>query len=58
MSDEEMPESPMTDLAQGAAQLHEMYSAYLDAGFTEQRAFDLIQLVLDRILESAGDDDD
>lgn len=45
MSDE-MPDSPMTALAEGAAQIHEMYAAYMDAGFPEERAFDLVSAVL------------
>lgn len=48
MSDEsqQLPESPLTAMAEGAAQLHEMYTAYMDAGFSEMRAFDLIQTFL------------
>jgi hypothetical protein len=32
----------MTELAQAAAQLHELFTAYVDAGFTEQQALYLI----------------
>lgn len=52
MSSSDVPESPITDLAQGAAQLHEMYLAYMDAGFPENRAFELACLVLDHFLGS------
>lgn len=41
-----MPDAPLTALAEGAAQVHEMYEAYMDAGFPEQRAFDLTVTVL------------
>lgn len=44
MSDE-LPDSPMTALAEGAAQIHEMYAAYMDAGFPEQRAFELVTAI-------------
>lgn len=51
MSDE-LPDTPLTALAEGAAQLHEMYTAYLDAGFSEERAFDLTVTVLSHYLDA------
>ncbi|MEV7013287.1 hypothetical protein [Streptosporangium sp. NPDC051022] len=36
------PEDPITQLAQGAVQLHEVFVAYVEAGFTEQQALFLI----------------
>ncbi|MGH3448819.1 MAG: hypothetical protein ACRDP4_14460 [Nocardioidaceae bacterium] len=36
------PQDPITQLAESAA-LHEMYRAYVDAGFTETQAFELVQ---------------
>lgn len=36
------PQDPITDLAAGAAQLHELYVSYLNAGFTEHQALRLI----------------
>lgn len=36
------PLDPITDLAAGAAQLHELYSAYVGAGFTEMQALQLV----------------
>lgn len=52
MSDE-LPDSPMTALAEGAAQIHEMYAAYMDAGFPEERAFDLVRTIMLHYLEEA-----
>lgn len=40
------PEDPLTELAAGAAQVHEMYLAYIQAGFTEQQAFELTKSIL------------
>jgi hypothetical protein len=50
-------EEPLTHLAQGAVQLHEMYTAYMAAGFPERRAFKLTLFALDRILAASSDDD-
>lgn len=52
MSEDQLPESPLTAMAEGAAQLHEMYTAYMDAGFSETRAFDLVQIFLMNYLDS------
>jgi hypothetical protein len=52
MSDDMQVPDPMTAMAEGAAQLHEMYTAYMDAGFTEQRAFDLVSQFLATFLDS------
>lgn len=35
-------ESPITVLAAGAAQLHELFQAYLGAGFTEDQALRIL----------------
>lgn len=51
MSEEQLPESPLTAMAEGAAQLHEMYTAYMEAGFSEDRAFDLVRMFLRGYLE-------
>lgn len=40
-----MPE-PITELAGQAAQLHELYLAFIQAGFTEAQAFDLVKAIL------------
>jgi len=40
------PTDPITELAAGAAQLHEMYLAYLAAGFNEHQSFELVKTLL------------
>lgn len=40
------PSDPITELAAAAAQLHEVYLAYIEAGFTEPQAFDLVKTIL------------
>ncbi|MFG3136139.1 hypothetical protein ACGFZA_07935 [Streptomyces sp. NPDC048211] len=40
------PSDPMTVLAAAAAQVHELYQSYVDAGFTEQQALELTKTVL------------
>lgn len=41
-----MPQDPMTELAAAASQLHELYQAYLDAGFTDGQAMRLVCEIL------------
>jgi hypothetical protein len=36
------PQDPLTDLAAAAAQLHELFVSYVEAGFTEDQALRLI----------------
>lgn len=36
------PESALTELAAAAAQLHELFSSYLEAGFTAEQALQLV----------------
>jgi hypothetical protein len=40
------PQEPLTHLAEGAAQMHEMFLAYQQAGFTEYQALYLVGSVL------------
>lgn len=40
------PTDPITDLAAGAAQVHELFLAYVEAGFTEPQALSLVKTVL------------
>jgi hypothetical protein len=35
-------DSPLTELAAAAAQQHELYTAYVEAGFTEPQAMQLL----------------
>ncbi|MFE9448290.1 hypothetical protein [Streptomyces sp. NPDC006739] len=40
------PQDPITDLAAGAAQVHELYLAYIGAGFNEHQALRLVISIL------------
>jgi hypothetical protein len=40
------PSDPITDLAASAAQLHELFLAYVQAGFTEAQAMELVKTTL------------
>ena len=40
------PADPITALAAGAFQLHEIYSAYVEAGFTRTEALCLVTAIL------------
>jgi len=40
------PTDPITELAAAAAQLHELYASYVEAGFTEHQAFELIKTII------------
>ena len=42
----ETPPDPLTELAKGAAQIHEMFTAYVGAGFTRPEALQIIIGVL------------
>ncbi len=58
MSDEVQVPEPLTALAEGAAQMHELYWAYMEAGFPEHRAFDLVKTLMILTVESAHDEDE
>lgn len=47
-----LPDAPMTHLDQNATSLHEMYTSYMDAGFSEERAFSLVTTILLHYLDS------
>jgi len=42
MNEKNEPISPLTELAAGAVQMHELFRAWVDAGFTEQQAMQLL----------------
>lgn len=44
------PADPMGDLSQVAIAQHEMYTAWVDAGFTADQAMDLVKVMLMRML--------
>jgi hypothetical protein len=41
-----MPPSPMTALAQGAAAQHELFQAYVTAGFSRPEAMQIMLLIM------------
>ena len=45
-SPEQVPEEPMSALAEGVAQQHEMFMAYVEAGFTRPEALKIIIAML------------
>lgn len=51
---EDLPVDPISDLASQAAQTHELYAAYVNAGFTEPQAMQLVCTILSTSL--TGDD--
>jgi hypothetical protein len=42
MSDSELPDSEFTPLNENAVHLHELYLGWIEAGFPEDRAFELV----------------
>jgi hypothetical protein len=48
------PQDPITQLAAAAVQLHELYEAYLSAGFTEAQALELVKATLAASVGGAG----
>lgn len=42
----DLPNDPVSALAEGAAQMHELFSSYVNAGFTEQQALYLVGQLL------------
>ena len=51
---DEMPE-PITVLAARAAELHEMYLAFQNSGFTEAQAFDLVKTMVTATIRGGSD---
>lgn len=45
-ADDGAPGDPMTLMAEGAAQVHELFTAYVGAGFSEAQAIYLTGVVL------------
>lgn len=40
------PQPPLTELAAAAVQQHELYRSWVDAGFTEDQALDLLKTII------------
>jgi hypothetical protein len=50
------PDDPITSLAEGAAQLHELYLVYVEAGFTDGQALYLCaQIVAAGVRRAIGE---
>jgi hypothetical protein len=45
--DENLPPDPMSQLATGAAQQHELFMAWVNAGFTRAEAMQLLLVVVE-----------
>lgn len=45
MSADKGPQDPITDLAEAAASMHELFLAYMAAGFTEYQALRLAAFI-------------
>lgn len=46
MPDDTPPQDPFTQLAEGAAQAHELFIAYVDAGFTRAEALQILLSII------------
>lgn len=40
------PADPITELAAAAVQLHELYEAFMEAGFTDRQALELVMTAM------------
>lgn len=49
------PDSPLGSLAQAAVGQHEMYVSWIDAGFSEEQAFELLKAVVTSIVRGSAD---
>lgn len=54
MSDEQSNPFPVTDLAASAIQIHELYTEFVNAGFTELQAFALVQTYIAAAFRAQG----
>ncbi len=52
--DGELPESPLSAIGMGAAQLHEMYLGFVEAGFTPPQALHLVTAMFIEMMRQAG----
>jgi hypothetical protein len=49
------PEDPITELAAAAAQMHELFRSYVEAGFTENQALYLLGQLISGSVRPPGD---
>jgi len=54
-ADPALPPDPVTALAEGANQLHELYLAYLKAGFPRRAALELVKTCLVTALQAGSE---
>lgn len=51
-----LPPSPMTELAEAASSMHELFTEWVKAGFTERQALYLCGQVLRGSMTTGGED--
>ena len=51
---DQMPDSPVTEMGQNAAALHEQFMSYVNAGFTRPEALHLIAAILTAHIRAAN----
>jgi hypothetical protein len=54
MTDDQSPADPMTQMAEGAAEVHEMFLSYVAAGFTNAQAITLVSAILTALIHNAN----
>lgn len=54
MSDEQSNPLPITDLGAAAIQIHELFTEFVSAGFTEVQAFALVQTYIAAAFRAQG----
>lgn len=47
------PEDPLTSLMEATVSQHELYQAWVDAGFTETQAFELLKIAVTEVFRGA-----
>lgn len=50
------PENPFSELFASAVQMYEMYQSYVEAGFSEEQAFRLVEVLLQEAMRSGKGD--
>ena len=50
-----LPDEPLSELVEGAVNQHEMYMAWIEAGFTENQSLELLKAVLTSLIRGVTD---